>query len=394
MKTNIAVDGIFFSMAVSGISHYWMRLLNAVRSFQGSDHQDSINFFIFIDDDILEANLKALTGFQLIWKSANRSFARNMRGCENPNYIFTESIKRSGIEFDLAMSTFHTLSYQHFNLGILHDCIPESLGVWSKDSPFWIYKREYMSHIKACIFASNRSYSETLSFYPHLQRLDEKEFAIIYPIVDKSMLDYYVANDRDKAKFDILSRMISISKKSILIPGGSFLQLHKATEQALEACAEVLVNYQNPVVIVTGRFSDREERARSLAFTRQYQEQKLNLVIQSFTGVEYLFKLYKLVSLVLCPSILEGFGMPVTESLFFGGNVLARANAGMEEAGAGLVRYFSDSEGHFVQSLNSSLSHPHLNGSLKTEIHLRRFSCKEVSKTFVQFIQSIMHQTS
>lgn len=386
MTTKIALDGIFFSMSSSGIAHYWIRLLNSIEAYQHRSGVAAVSFTIFIDDNIIESNLKALSTFNILTKRQNVSYAMNVVGCEDPNSIFTDSIEKSGLVFDIAMSTFHTISYKHYNLGVIHDFIPERLGVWSKQSPFWLYKLRYMHTINSCIFVSNSTYSDwKIISSPCASNLDSRT-AIIYPVIDHSISSIYPGDRADRIRFERITNMIKLSRKSVLISGGSLLQSHKATEDAIKACARVLTSLPNSSIIITGACITNEDKSKAIRLARLCSMHKLHLIFQSYSGLDYLLKLFQIVSVVLCPSKLEGFGMPVAEALFAGSNVVARRNAGMHEAGGSLARYFSDFEKDFDKVLLYSLSNKKDSGMIHKELHFRKFTSTNIAIQFIEFI--------
>jgi hypothetical protein len=325
-------------------------------------------------------------------KKTNRGYANNMAGSENPNTIYTDAIESSGLVFDIAMSTFHTLSYNHYNLGVIHDFIPERLGVWSEESPFWLFKKEYIFSINACFFVSNHTYSD----WKHLSSacIDKiaSKTAILYPIIDYSTASDYYENQTDMIIFNKMSQIARLSRKSILVPGGSLLQSHKATEDAIIACCRVLKSFPGSSILITGACIANEDKTKAIRLVRRCTQYNLHLVFESIFGLKYLFKLFGTVSVVLCPSLLEGFGMPVAESVLVGANVLARRNAGMHEAGGSQVRYFNTFDTDFDEKLYHSLSISKNKGMIHRELHLRRFRPDHIAAQFIVFVSKLQSE--
>lgn len=140
---------------------------------------------------------------------------------------------------------------------------------------------------------------------------------------------------RDKADIEYLYDKYSIPKNKKIIMYVGNLKPHKNLERLLQAFSKI--NNENVVLILVGKAFKRYSELGNI-------EEKLrisNKVIH--TGMveqEELVDLYNLADLFVFPSLYEGFGIPVLESLACGTPVICSNTSSLPEVGGNVVDYF------------------------------------------------------
>jgi hypothetical protein len=388
MTIRIALDGLYFSMGRGGIYHYWLRLLTAIQHLQAELPKPVAELVIFVREDIHAATLKDLSSFEVVTIKPAGDFIWNLGSASEIANAFSDGVEASGQHFDYAMSTYYTLAEGLRNIGIVHDFIPESLGVWPSESPFWLGKKAYLRGCESFMFASHYTFHQARSYLPdEHQQLDQS--LVLHPIIDSAFFSKSTGNETTNVKHMCL--LAKSQGSMILIPGGSLSQEHKCTREAIYTAAEVLFSHGGGSIVVTsGVHSDQPTQAQ--------QKRISELILKSFAVDVYflnlvdlsaLWELFKSASLIVCPSRMEGFGMPVAEALLVGATVVVRRHAGMEEAGGGLVHYFSD-EGPTLKTLIRQLlrSPPPFNTDL-CAWHLYTYSSTQVGTLFLKYVSQL-----
>ncbi len=170
-----------------------------------------------------------------------------------------------------------------------------------------------------------------------------------------------VSNDfciKDKKEINYLYKKFNIPKdKKLLLYVGN-LKPHKNLNRLLEAFSKIK-NIDDYRLILVGKTFDHQ--------INLVKEEK-DLLIDKYvihTGIvssKEIIDLYNLVDLFIFPSLYEGFGLPVIESLACGTNVICSNNSSLPEVGGKLVDYFdpydvNDIKNKIEKNINKTLDY-------------------------------------
>ena len=183
-------------------------------------------------------------------------------------------------------------------------------------------------------------------------KVNPDKIEVIYNGVSE---DFCIKNKED---INYLYKKFNIPKdKKLLLYVGN-LKPHKNLKRLLEAFSKIS-NKDDYRLILVGK-----------AFEHQIDldSEEKELLIDKYvihTGVvsnEEIIDLYNLVDLFIFPSLYEGFGLPVIESLACGTNVICSNNSSIPEVGGKLVDYFdpydvNDIKNKIEKNINKKLDY-------------------------------------
>lgn len=213
--------------------------------------------------------------------------------------------------------TIHDLTHL-----IYPEFLPNKFAYYYAKFMIWIALK------KACkiITVSENTKKDILQMF----KVNPEKIEVIYNGVGEEFVK------KDKKEINYLYDKFKIPKnKKILMYVGN-LKPHKNLERLLEAYSKI-DNIEETCLILVGKIFANYN-------VLENKEKKINIencVIH--TGIvtqEELVDLYNLVDLFVFPSLYEGFGLPILESLACGTPVICSNTSSMPEVGGDVVEYF------------------------------------------------------
>lgn len=216
-------------------------------------------------------------------------------------------------------------------------------------------------------------------------KFPKEHIHVIYGAVDEKTYRKLEISEIEKAS---LYSKFGIHNKYIMCTGGD--DARKNITGLIKAYAkvrkEVLDNYQ--LVIVCKLSIESEQRYLDLVM-RLGLENKV--ILTNFVSTDELIKLYNLATLMVFPSLYEGFGLPILEAWKCGTPVITSNNSSLQEiAGDGAILVDADSIDSIAEGINKALLEIDLEELLVAGIKRSEFfSWESVAKATIDGINAL-----
>lgn len=161
-------------------------------------------------------------------------------------------------------------------------------------------------------------------------KVDSDKIEVIYNGVGEE----FVKKDKKKTQYVYKKFNIPTNKKVLMYVGN--LKPHKNLERLLEAYSKTKCKKDTCLLLVGKAFENYnvlEDKEKELRINN-------NVIHTGIVSQEELVDLYNIADLFIFPSLYEGFGLPVLESLKCGTPVICSNNSSVPEVGGDLVGYF------------------------------------------------------
>jgi glycosyltransferase involved in cell wall biosynthesis len=274
-------DQIFRKQSIGGISNYFLMLMKQFQNVPNLKIQTAS--FLYKTKNLSDFNTGAKIRYQ------KRSIA--------PIAIVLNTIKTLFSNYDLIHSTYYSrwsvaLISRRPHIVTIHDMIPEDYPELFLSGNPNRYKERYIKSADGIIVVSSYTFERLIRFYPEISS----------PIALIPLASNYVLEDASKvdhrSKFD--SRLILF-----VGPRGG----HKNFQALAYSLSQVIVYFPDISLLCIGggEFRDSE--------TQLFDELGISPnVRQRDCSDDELRDLYMRSSLLVCPSIAEGFGLPSVEA--------------------------------------------------------------------------------
>ena len=180
---------------------------------------------------------------------------------------------------------------------------------------------------KTVITVSESTKKDILKFYP---KTNPKKIKVIYNGVSDEFIE------KDKSEVEYLYKKYSIPRgKKILLYVGN-LKPHKNLEIVLQALTNIKDKEKYCLVLVGKAFNnqiDLKDREKKLKIDEM-------VIHTGLVNQTELIDFYNLADLFIFPSLYEGFGLPILESLKCGTPVASSNVSSMPEVGLDMIEYF------------------------------------------------------
>lgn len=229
-----------------------------------------------------------------------------------------------------------------------------------------------------------------LAFAPYLRReWARAEYMVTSSEFSIAELVKYVGFDRArvvKSFFGIHEELIDMGEaplpqKELDILYVAHFEKRKNHETLLRAIARVDKNME---ALFTGADNGLQRSLETLA-------RDLGLTRSRFTRLsdKELWGAYRKARLYASPTVYEGFGMPVIESLALGTPVIASDLPFSHEVGEDLIAYFDPHDPESIaRAIRDNLAHPIVPSRERVRAHLRQFLWENIYRTFVEDLRS------
>lgn len=184
-----------------------------------------------------------------------------------------------------------------------------------------------------------------------------------------------------------IRRRLGIPPDYLLYTGGA--DARKNLSRLFQAVGRLnLGDSQRYTLVLTG------EKARYLPYRGEWEKEGLgaNLVFTGFASEEDLVALYHGASLVVYPSLWEGFGLPVLEAIACGVPVATSRTSSMPEVGRDAAVYFDPQDvDDMVKVIQEALMDAGLRGQLRTAACRRRseFQLHRPAETLLKLFDEV-----
>jgi len=372
---NIAIDSVFFQMSYSGITRVWETLLNNFKSnstiinFTDSnnstentnDSTENTNDYQLIilhrtkkPDNIykFKPELKIEKKFKVI-KINEFNYMTMNQDVDYLNYICkTEKI-------DIFISTYYTYCTVVPNIMLIHDMIPEVFKL--PPNHMWEQKNKAILNASSFITISKTTHDDLIKFYPHIKN-DSYPIDIIYNSVKQNdMNDLNALNS-----MNTMNTMNRLNKFNTLKYDDSFLNTNNIKPKSyVFAMATNNEEYKNLSLIklLNNKYGFELSRLLCTPSTSSTSlnnpipiilickenipngfKKDGNILYLSHVSDAMLNSFYKNALCFICPSLYEGFGLPIFEAFSHSTPVIALKTPIFQELGGGGIHFCDNNE--------------------------------------------------
>ena len=374
---NIAIDSVFFQMSYSGITRVWETLLNNFKSNNSTDtniYIDSTDSTETTNDSTETTNdyqliilhrtkkpdniykfkpeLKIEKKFKVI-KINEFNYMTMNQDVDYLNYICkTEKI-------DIFISTYYTYCTVVPNIMLIHDMIPEVFKL--PPNHMWEQKNKAILNASSFITISKTTHDDLIKFYPHIKN-DSYPIDIIYNSVKQNDLN-------DMNDLNALNAMNTLNKFNTLKYDDSFLNTNNIKPKSyVFAMATNNEEYKNLNLIksLNNKYGFELSRLLCTSSTSSTSSTSLNnpipiilickenipngfkkdgnILYLSHVSDAMLNSFYKNALCFICPSLYEGFGLPIFEAFSHSTPVIALKTPIFQELGGGGIHFCNNNE--------------------------------------------------
>ncbi len=361
---NIGFEARWIAQPKTGFSNYSLNLLKELSYIDVPN-----SYYVYLNSEYNNLDIFSRPNFHKVEIKRHHAF-----------------YKHASIPFDIAFKKrnydlFHFL-YNAPSLFVPCPFILTMHDVSYKYIPDMLSKKDLISlntqlHLAAnkaerIITISENSKKDIMQFY----RIPEDKITVIYHGIDSTFKPNY-----DSSKFDNIKSKYNLPDNIILYVG-TYLP-HKNLDTLLYAFKELLK--QSPLncnLVLAGGKGRNSDNILKLISDLELQSRVFSI---GFVDDEDLPTLYTLADVFVFPSLYEGFGLPILESMACGTPVIAADSSCLPEIGGNAATYFpSTSKDDLARSLHLLLTNKviHKQYSSLGLQHATKFTWSEVaSKT-------------
>jgi glycosyltransferase involved in cell wall biosynthesis len=349
-RPRIAIDGVFFQIANLGIARVWKTLLHEWVESGFAKH------LLVLDRDgtapqIDGVNYCSIEKYE--WDRTAQDSLELQKICDRH-------------KIDLFMSTYFTTPISTPAILIVHDMVPEVMGM-DLDIPMWQEKSYAIQYASKYIAVSQNTIYDLCRFYPQID--PQKNVTLARNGIDPLFIpSLATAIDRFQAKH-------RINKPYFLVVGDRVgFAAYKNVIHFFRAITE-LPDYHRYEIVCVGGASELEPELVELAIGIQVHRLDLaDLELQAaYSGA---------IALVY-PSLYEGFGLPILEAMACGCPVITCRNSALPEVAGDAAIYVSETDVTDLIYALKKVQEPKVRQQL-IEVGLqqsRKFSWKKMADT-------------
>ena len=347
----IVIDCVFFQINEwSGITRYWMNIIEDLDNICSST--ENLDVYLLVrgkSKSLRTHDFKAINVLPIAYFDPICAFS---------DYEELGNLCKS-LRADFFISTYYTLAFDVANIGISYDYIAESMN-WM-DNHIWKLKEIYMRSLTNIICISESTKSFASLFY---QNLNNKDCDVLYPSLSETECSVVQeTNIKElRAKYNLHFPYIAVVGHR-----GHYKNFGLLTDY-LETRHKNQLPLNAGIVVTSGEeLSIREEKLYSASFVNGIKRISLsNTEMPVFlSAAETLFY----------PSLLEGFGYPVVESLIQGTPVITTGSTSISE----IIKHTSGDEALIITGYDPKEAFMTLAKSLNQK--------QEVSEKTVQILK-------
>jgi glycosyltransferase involved in cell wall biosynthesis len=348
-RPQIAIDGVFFQIANSGIARVWKTLLHEWVESGFAKH------LLVLDRDGTAPQIDGINYCSIEkyeWELAAQDSFELQKICDRHN-------------IDLFMSTYFTTPISTPAILIVHDMVPEVIGM-DLNIPMWQEKSCAIQYASKYIAVSQNTIHDLCRFYT---QIDPQNVTLAHNGIDSLFVTSSATTlDRFCTKY-------RINNPYFLVVGDRVgFDTYKNVIHFFRAMTE-LPDYQRYEIVCVGGASELEPELVELVPDIHVHRLALDdLELQAaYSGA---------VALVY-PSLYEGFGLPVLEAMACGCPVITCRNSALPEVAGNAAIYVSETDVADLVSALKKVQEPKSRQQL-IEFGLqqsRQFSWKKMADT-------------
>lgn len=286
------------------------------------------------------------------------------------------------------------------NIMTVYDLTPLMFKTYHQEETISLHKRKFYfvkDHCEGIICISNSTKKNLLQYCPQLLN---RAICVLYPGLDNYIQAFY----RNKSQEDVFPdlKLLSskqgqqIENKQYLLYYGTF-EPRKNLLYLVRSFIDLQKQKQIPasfkLVMVGGNGWGNIKKLINDFIKEHFPlSEKNNILIFDFLGDQFIYSLISHAYTVIYPSLYEGFGLPVLESMYLGTPVICSNNSSLPEAGGNAALYIDAND---ISDLQNAIKRIIRNKSLATTLSKRgkqqsnTFSWKKSSDKMYTFLHSL-----
>ena len=359
----IVIDTVFFQMSYSGITRVWETLFKNLPANKDNIyykinilHRGNGNTYKFNPDLCIDKKFRVLKIHEFNYFTMNNDV-------DYLNHICKKE------KFDIFISTYYTYCTLIPNILLIHDMIPEVFKLTKNH--MWVQKDKAILNASSFIAISKTTEKDLIKFYPHIKN-DNYPIEIIYNSISNSGFIYD----------DSLLKSKNIKQKSYIFAMATNnesyknIALIKSLDTKYGSELSKLLNNNIPIIMLCKNQLQNGFKVEG------------NILYLSYVSDNMLNSLYKNALCFVCPSIYEGFGLPIFEAFSQSTPVITLKLPIFEELGGGGINFIDsgDSADSTATNLFEKITFIHKNEG-KTVSTRVEFGLNQVAK-FTEEIQA------
>ena len=289
-------------------------------------------------------------------------------------------------------------NYKH--IITIYDLTPNLFPLYHRSETIDLYQGKIdfaKNYCHGIICISQSTKKDLLKYYPSFKK---KKIIVAYPGINSS-INQSITKEEEKIFDDIVSFAKKngqcLSEKKYLLYFGTF-----EPRKNVISLVKAFINLQESIEIPSGFklvLIGGEGWGNTKKITVDYLNEnfpiksKSNIILFNYLSDKYLFTLIKNAYATVYPSLYEGFGLPVLESMKLGTPVICSNNSSLPEVGGEAVLYFNTNNN---QDLKDKIKLLIGNSRLAKELskkgieQSKKFDWKETAKKLYQFCNDLV----
>ncbi len=305
-KPKIIVDGVFHQIAASGIARLWNNLMSA---WVASGVADRV---VMLDRGGSAPRIEGV-----IYHTIPKLDLDDMLG---DSRLLEETCQLLG--GDIFISTYYTTPTKTPTIFYGYDMIPEIIGK-NLDDVWWQQKRAAIQFADGHIAISKFSAKEMCRFHPHI---DPKSVLIAYCSIDPI---FSPVSEKECQQF---KERYGITRDFVLLVGERMGWEGYKNGTVVFAALGSMKKEDRPLLVCVGGSSELEPEGKAFLDQDDWVHLKLDdLELRQAYGAAFAY---------ICPSTLEGFGLPVGEAMTVGTPAIIGHTSSLPEVAGEAGVYF------------------------------------------------------
>lgn len=283
------------------------------------------------------------------------------------------------------------------NIQIIYDLTPLLLPFNHRHETLDLFKKQMefsKNHCQGIITISESTKKDIYEYYPALK---EKRMKVIYPGADDNLNE-----EEYKIFYSEITELLKINHQSLtknkyLIYFGTFeprKNIIYLVKSFVDLQKEKAIPPNFKLVLIGGEgWGNIKCMIRNYVNEEFPLSSKRNVIILNFLADRYLYSLVKNAYATVYPSLYEGFGLPVLESMKLGTPVISSDNSSIPEVGGDAILYskvnnYFDLKNKIKILINDQGLAKDL--SKKGLIQNRKFNWEKSGKSFYEFCNDLI----